>query len=115
MEILIALAVMLVGVVGIMSLFPVGLRASKVGENYMLASILAQYTLDEARLTSYASLSDSLTRTAFSSPDDKFSWTRAINNPTPPVANLKTITVDIYWSDLGTDRYEEFITYRANY
>lgn len=112
LEILIALAIMLVGVVGIMTLFPVGLRASKVGENYMLAAILAQYSIDEAKLTSFAFLGNG--SGTFASPDNNFSWTRIVDTTALP-SNLQKITVTISWSDLGGTRSEGFVTYRANY
>lgn len=110
LEILIALAVMLVGIVGVMSLFPVGLRASKVAENYTLAAILAQYAIDEAKLTAFGGLSND--NGTFLAPDDAFSWDRVVDTP---LANLEQITITISWSDLGLTRSEEFVTYRANY
>ena len=111
LEILIALAVMLVGIVGVMSLFPVGLRASKVAENYTLAAILAQQKIDEAKLTGFASLGD-VVDTPFLSPDNNFSWAQIVSTP---LSNLKQITITIRWSDLGSTRKEDFVTYRANY
>ena len=111
LEILIALAVMLVGIVGVMSLFPVGLRASKVAENYTLAATLAQQAMDEAKLTAFGSLGD-VSSTQFSSPDDNFSWARTV---TTPQTNLEQIAITISWSDLGATRSEDFVTYRANY
>lgn len=114
LEILMALAVMLVGIVGIMALFPVGLRASKVGENYTLAAILAQRVMEEAKLTPFASLAD-ISETAFSSPDDNFKWSLDVEDDAKLPSILKKITVTIKWSDLGGTRQEDFVTYRANY
>jgi len=111
-EILIALAVMLVGIVGVMSLFPVGLRASKVAENYTLAGILAQQAIDNSRLTAYGSLADSADN-SFASPDDDFSWD--LDEEDAAVSNLKEITITIKWPDLGATRSEDFVTYRADY
>lgn len=119
LEILIALAVMLVGIVGTASLFPVGLRASSVTSNITKATILAERVLSSIKFSGYASLPsppDTSPWTQFTTPDDTdFWWQWVITDP--GVTNLKQVEIRIGWDDRDTpysDNYISFFTYVAN-
>jgi prepilin-type N-terminal cleavage/methylation domain-containing protein len=129
LEILIALAILVVGVAAIVNVFPVGLHASKRAADFTSAGILAQEKMAELMYLGYDNLIDiddncgygnqlfnfssnnDTGKISFLSPDDAYSWRIILNNTV--VNNLRKATLGIYWNDRGNERYEPFITYIA--
>ena len=119
LEILIALAILVVGVASVINMFPVGLHAAKRGADFTSAGILAQEKMAEAMYLGYdvfdgASGIEGIntgTTISFPSPDEQYSY-RIYSDA--EIANLKKITLAVYWNDRGTERNEPFITYIAD-
>ena len=116
LEILIALAILIVGVAAIVNVFPVGLHASKRAADFTSAGILAQEKMAEAMYLGYDNLDDieginTGTKKSFPSPDDQYGY--RIYYDSTAIANLTKITLGIYWNDRGNETNETFITYIA--
>ena len=133
LEILIALAILVVGVAAIVNVFPVGLHASKRAADFTSAGILAQEKMAEAMYLGYGNWDDmdldldtvpSDTAGAglegppdgknpFSEPDDAYKWFIDVVQAETGVSNLAKVTLWIYWNDRGNETDETFITYIA--
>ncbi len=126
LEILIAMAILIIGVAAVVNLFPVGLNASKRAADFSMVGMLAQAKLAELMYLGYDNLDqiedidfpitdpdDSGADKAFPSPDDGYSWQVRVESV--GISNLALATLQIYWLDRGVERYATFITYIADY
>ena len=124
LEIIIALAILVIGVAAVINLFPIGLRASKRSADFSSAAILAQEKMAEVMYLGYDSVDQihadisgipgnmgSLTET-FPSPDDQYSWHLDLADT---MTDLARVTLWIYWLDRGNQVSETFITYIADH
>ena len=129
LEILIAIAILVVGVASVVNMFPVGLHAAKRGADFTSAGILAQEKMAEVMYLGYDHIDNGTAPLihpditgipgnmgtnvkVFPSPDDQYSWHLDLVDTT--TANLAKVTLWIYWNDRGTQRNEPFITYIAD-
>lgn len=117
-EITIALLVLAVGLVGLLSLFPVGFDASRRAADVTVATFLAQEKLEEAKrlgFDNYASLA-SVAITPFPAPYDRFSYTITVVQNPPPMTGLKEVQVAVSWpAGGGGTRSIDLKTYVADY
>ena len=119
LEIIFALAILVIGIVGVLVIFPVGLRASKRGGDFTMATILAQRQMETIRkagynvyrVTSYRDNSAALLQ-LFPPPDDNFAF--SVVETATAIARLNRVTVEIYWLDKGAVRSKQFVTYLAD-
>ncbi len=110
-ELVIAMAILSVGIVGAMRVFPVGLRASQHAEMSSRAAFAAQRTIESLKLTPWDELKDGQA----SVQDQGFQITTRIA-PEQPVGladptRLKTIQVTVQWTQDGRSRNLTFVTY----
>ena len=117
LEIVIALAILAIGLVGILSLFPVGFEASRRASMLTEATILAQQQMEEFKLAGYNHLDTTYTDGAPSGftdfPDGSgLKWQVTVTEVNPP-GNLKMLTLEIAWQEKGADQIETFVTYIA--
>lgn len=130
-EIITAIAVLVVGVVGVAQVFPVGLRASKLAGDITIATLVAQKKIEEIKADGYEDISDHLNGSVpnsidtavegdFSYGDDVFSafsgtvkgfLVEDSDKPGNPIDGLYRIDVEIKWLDRGSERKEVFKTY----
>ncbi len=129
LEIIFALAILIIGVVGVLALFPVGLKASKRGGDFTVATLLAQRQMENIKMAGWSVYNSNDgwynwgSPTAQSSypgestfPDNpNFSWVAHVADLSPAVANLRQVTLSLYWIDGGSSRQEDFVTYLVNY
>lgn len=138
LEILIALAILIIGVVSIVNLFPIGLHASKRAMDFSSAAMLAQGKMAELIYLGYnnwSSVDGDLAgipsdtvgstpppvsspadgRNPFPVPDNAYEWFIDVVQAETTMSNLAKVTLWIYWNDRGVERYEAFITYIANH
>ncbi len=110
-ELVISLAILSVGLVGAMRVFPVGLRASQRAEFNSRAAIVAQRTLESLKLEPWDALAEGETTEEV----DGFDVTTRISqvklerlvNP----ERVKAVTVSIRWTQDGRSRTLEVMTY----
>ena len=110
-ELMISMAILSVGLIGAMRVFPMGLRASQRAELNSRAAIVAQRTIEMLKLKSW----DELVPQETTSQDDGFSVTTRISQPAiEPLTDaerLKTIEVSIALMQDGRPRQLVFLTY----
>lgn len=126
LEILIALAILVVGVAAVVNMFPVGLHASKRAVNFTSVTILAQQKMAELMYVGYDNVNrlhgnlgtiptnmGTGTKESFPSPDEEYEW--HIDLADADITNLAKATLWIYWTDRGVGREQGFVTYVAKY
>ena len=108
-EVVISLAILSVGIVGAMRVFPVGLRASQRSELNSRATIAAQQALESIKLESCDHLVPQETKA------EEFLLTLTIHEPSPQHLTdpnrLKAVDVTVGWSQDGRPRTLTFVTY----
>jgi len=117
LEIVIALAILAIGLVGILSLFPVGFEASRRASMLTEATIHAQQKMEEFKQGGYDYLDTTYTDTVPSgytafTDGSGLEWQVTVAEINPP-GNLKSVTLDIKWQEKGADKSETFVTYIA--
>ena len=110
-ELVISMAILSVGLVGALRVFPVGLRASHRSEMNSRATMVAQRTIESMKLKTWGELADGDTTTQ----DDTFEVTTRISpSSIEPLADpdrIKKIEVAVQWSQDGRPRSLIFVTY----
>ena len=110
-ELVIALAIMSVGLVGAMRVFPLGLRASQRTEMSSRATIVAQRTIEALKLIPAGELKAGETVDQ----DGVFEVTTRIGSPQVDglvdPSRLKSVTVTVRWEQDDRFRELEFLTY----
>jgi prepilin-type N-terminal cleavage/methylation domain-containing protein len=110
-ELVISLAILSIGLVGAMRVFPVGLRASRRSEMSSRAVITAQRTLESYKLKSWEELTPGQTTTAA----DPFALEMAISTPAVEglvdAERLKALRLTVRWQEDGRPRALAFVTH----
>ena len=110
-ELVISMAILAVGIVGAMRVFPVGLRASQRAELNSRAALEAQRTIESLKLKSWEELAEGETTAT----EDGFEVVRRISRPKlehlVDSARLKAIEVHVRSMQNGRPRELTFITY----
>ena len=117
LEIVIALAILAIGLIGILSLFPVGFEASRRASMLTEATIHAQQKMEEFKRAGYDYLDTTYPTPAPSGYTDftdnsGLAWQVTVAEIDPP-GNLKSVTLDIQWREKGANKSETFVTYIA--
>lgn len=113
-EIITALAIMVIGLLSILALFPVGFHASKRAADFTQVAIFAQEKMEEIKMKGFDSAKDE-------KPEDEGNTYGRFKREVVVVpnvdgnSNLKEITVTVTWAERGQTRTEEFKTYIADY
>ncbi|HAM41134.1 MAG TPA: hypothetical protein DDX89_05035 [Candidatus Omnitrophica bacterium] len=110
-EVVIAIAILAVGLVGSMRVFPMGLRASRRAEELSRATLLAERTMAATKLRSWDELMVGSSTTA----EEDAEATVTIDHPEVEdlvdPASLKRVSVSVQWSQEGRERTLELVTY----
>jgi len=120
-EILVALTILTIGLVSILSLFPVGLKASKRAGDLNEVALCAQEIFEGLRLCVYDDVDPGRTNIEDIPGVNTNVYARYLRNSGYVVSsvtgytNLKEIDLTIRWVDAGRTNEEKFITYRADY
>ena len=108
---MISLAILGVGLVGALRVFPVGLRASQRSEASSRAAILLQRTVELLKLRPW----EELVEGESSAQEDAFEVTTRIGQPTLPglvdPTRLKAVEVTVRWTQQGRPRELGVLTY----
>ena len=110
-ELVISMAIMSVGIIGAIRVFPVGLRASQRAEMSSRATIVAQRTIEFLKLKSWDELAEGETTVT----EDPFTVTTRIRSPAigqlVEPTRLKAIEVTVQWTQDTRPRALTFLTY----
>ncbi len=110
-EVVIAIGILSVGLVGSMRVFPMGLRASRRAEQVSRATLLAERTMASTKLSSWDDLAIG------SSTTTKDDYTIVVTIDQPEVedvvdsTSLKRVSVSVGWAQEGRDRTLDLVTY----
>lgn len=110
-EIVISLAILAVGLLALLALFPVGFDAAKRSANITQAAIFAQQKMEEIKKDGFPETGT--TKGNFTD-DPRFSWTLNVID-VEPIGYLRKVTLTITWTHRNKERSEEFITYIAKF
>jgi hypothetical protein len=110
-EVVISIAILSVGLIGAIRVFPVGLRASQRAELLSRATLAAERTVESLKLRSW----DELLLGESTSREEPFDLAVSIDQPTPEgvvdASRLKRISVTVSWTQEGRLRALTIATY----
>lgn len=110
-ELVISLAILSVGLVGAMRVFPVGLRVSQRAESRSRAVMAAQRTLELLKVTPWEELAEGETTTEA----EGFTITTAVRAPEDALAvapeRLRVVEVAVAWTQGGKSHQVRCLTY----
>ena len=114
-ELVVALGLLAMGLIGVVRLFPVGLRASKRSEVVSKATFLAQQRLEEVRLLGYAAIAAQAPSFPLSGAVDKYQWTMTIQpvqaDGLSAESPLRAVIVTVQWPEGRDTRSTALATY----
>ena len=111
LEIMVALTIMAVALLGLLSVMTMGLKGSKRAEETTIATMLAQRKIEEMR--SVTTWPPSGSSGNFSSPYDNFDYAVVVTSG--PATDAKEVTVTISWPHGTTDHCVGIKTYIAKH
>lgn len=113
-EIIIALLILAIGLLGVLTLFPVGMDAVGKAGNIMVATFLAQGKLEDAKRLGYDEVYKIVTteKTKFAPPYDNYEYEVLVTEDIHEL-ELKQINVNVYWPAGGDPASQRFITLRT--
>ena len=109
LEILLTLVLLAVGVVAIAGFFSYALESSLDAEYTEIATMLAQARMEEIRNIAYDSVVDEARASIAGFP--LFQRQVEIDKDVFPIADLKQVTVMVYWQFKGKEASEQLVTY----
>ena len=113
LELVISMAILSIALLGLIQMFPVGLRASKHAGDHTMMTFFGQQKMSDIEQEKPKISTDS--NEFFSNPGDEpdyssFSWRYAVSPDYNNITNLYHATLAIYCNDRGDTRIEEFVT-----
>ena len=115
LELIIAIAVLAIGLVGILQIFPVGLRASYRSGMLTKAAFLAQNKVEEAKMAGFDALTELPPKIPLSGTEGDFDWEISIDDVEldglESSENMRKLTVVITWVERNRTRSKDFVTY----
>lgn len=119
-EVLLALAILGVGLASILSLFALGGSSARRAYNNTRAALYAQLTFEDLKrysISNFSNINSSLQPATFSTPPAEYSdltRTLVVNlNPYSGLPNYVMVELTISWNN--NNRQEKFITYLTRY
>lgn len=114
-EIIMAMAILTIGIIGVVRLLPVGLRASKSAEILSKAAFLAQEKLEELKLAGFEQLSLPGPSIPLAGEQGQYSWAAevgevslaGVSNP----QDIRRLSLRVSWQERGNSRSQDFVTY----
>ena len=115
LELIIAIAVLAVGLVGVLQIFPIGLRASQRAGIMTKAAFLAQNKIEDIKLAGFDAITELPPKIPLSGKDGDFEWNIKIDDVNlegvENTSEMRKVTVILTWPERNTTRSKEFITY----
>jgi len=108
LELVISMAILSIALLGLIQMFPVGLRASKHAGDHTMMTFLGQQKMSDIE-QSKPTTSTTSEGNEFFTEYPAFSWRQTIINDAT-LTNLYKASILIYCNDRGDTRIEEFVT-----
>lgn len=118
LEVMVAVVVLGFGLLAIMHLFPIGLRASKISQDTTVASVLAQAKIEELKNTKWVDLSSGTTTEAYETITNYLPFKRVTTIENVDVVNdpqLKKVVVEVFYKPYGGERSVKLVTLFTDY
>ena len=109
-EILIALTIFAIGILGVASMQVWGLRGNSSAIWHTQAATFAADRIEKLMTVDYADLADG-SETQGDNDEYTVSWTVSTDDP---INNTATISVDVQWNDRGQTKSSSFTCYKAD-
>ena len=114
LELVISMAILSIALLGLIQMFPVGLRASKHAGDHTMMTFLGQQKMSDIEQSKPDESESTTSNTFFSVPGAdpdyfSFSWIQTITQDST-LSNLYHASILIYCNDRGDTRIEEFVT-----
>lgn len=115
LEVMVAIVIMSFGILAILQLFPLGLKAGRISQDVTIATFLAQQRMEELKNTRYIDIEDK--SGVFAAPYVEFNWNQIVSEETVngETDMLKKVTVRVSWNRYGKTRNVTLVTFLANY
>ena len=115
LELVISMAILAIALLGLIQMFPVGLRASKHAGDHTMMTFLGQQKMSDIEQSKPDESGSTTSPAFFSDPGDdpdysSFSWSFVVSGNYKNITNLYHATLAIYSNDRGDTRIEEFVT-----
>lgn len=109
-EIVISMAILAIGLVGILSLFPVGFDSARRSMDFTQVALYAQEKLAEIKKDGFSVLQS----TSGTFTDTNYSWIEDVTDDTP-TGYLKKVVLTIKWNYKNKKHSQVFTTYVAKH
>lgn len=109
-EIVISMAILAIGLVGILSLFPVGFDSARRSINLTQASLYAQEKFAEIKKDGFPAVET----TSGTFTDTNYTWTEVVTDDTP-ADYLRKVVLTIKWNYKNKEHSQVFTTYVARH
>jgi len=114
LELIIAIAVLAIGLVGVLQIFPIGLRASQRAGMMTKAAFLAQNKMEDVKLAGFDAIITLPPKIPLSGRDGDFDWKIDIEEPELDGVtsnDIRKLTVIVSWLERNATRSKDFVTY----
>lgn len=115
LELIIAIGVLAIGLVGILQVFPVGLRASQRAGMLTKAAFLAQNKMEEVKMAGFDAITELPPKIPLSGKGGDFEWEIFIDEADldglEKSDDIRKVTVTISWPERTRTRSKDFVTY----
>ncbi|MCQ9208005.1 MAG: type II secretion system GspH family protein [Omnitrophica bacterium] len=112
-EIIMAMAILAVGIIGIVRLLPVGLRASKSSEMMSRAGFLAQEKMEELKLAGFEQLL--APEEPLEGEVGDYTWMASVSEVAlkglASSEDIRSLRLTVTWQEKGKTRSQDFVTY----
>ncbi len=117
LEVMVAVIILGFGLLAIMHLFPIGLKASKISQDTTVASFLAQAKIEVLKNTGWAQLSVGSTTEDYEEITGypEFKRVTTVQNVETADPGLKRITVEVFYKPYGAERSVKLVTLFTDY
>jgi len=110
-----AMAIMAIGIIGVVRLLPVGLRASKSSEMLTRAAFLAQEKMEALKLAGFDELSAPNPSIEMEGEEGGYAWAADVSeielDGLTNSQDIRSLSLSVSWEEKGKTRSQEFITY----
>jgi prepilin-type N-terminal cleavage/methylation domain-containing protein len=114
-EIIMAMAIMTIGIIAVVRILPLGLRASKSAEMMSRGAFLAQEKMEELKLAGVAGVTAPEPVIPLEGEEKGYIWATEVSEvPLEGVTsseNIRRLTLTVSWQEKGKTRSQDFITY----
>ena len=110
-----AMAIMAVGIIGVVRLLPVGLRASKSSEMMSRAAFLAQKKMEELKLAGFEELAAPNPSVEMEGEEGAYAWIAEVAelelDGVYHPEDIRSLALSVSWEEKGKTRSQAFVTY----